>query len=91
MSMGMCKYKGGKVTKKDIFVGIIVGIPNELAALLLLKAAGLLPAYLVYPCYSAGVILAVNILNLLVFREFLSKREYVATGIIAVALVLINM
>ena len=68
-----------------------MGIPNELAALLLLKAAGMLPAYLVYPCYSAGVIFAVNIVNMIVFREFLSKREYIATGKIAIALILINM
>lgn len=91
MSIGVCIYKDRHITKKDIAVGIIVGIPNELAALLLLKAAGMLPAYLVYPCYSAGVIFAVNIVNMIVFREFLSKREYIATGIIAIALILINM
>lgn len=80
-----------KVTWREWIIGIMIGIPNQLTTLFLLKALGELPAYLVYPCYSAGVILMVNLINVILFREILSKREYIATGIIAAGLVLINI
>ena len=41
---------------------------------------------MVYPTYSAGLILAVNVINYLVFREKLSKRQYLAMCMIGVAL-----
>lgn len=91
LSIGICLWKNPRITRQDMVSGVLVGIPNQLSALFLLKAVALLPAYLVFPVYSAAVILAVNVLNLLVFREKLSKHQAVGTGIIALALVLINM
>ena len=91
ISLGLCIKSKDKISKRDVIAGILVGIPNQMAALCIVKAAGELPAYLVYPCYSAGVIFAVNVVNFLVFRETLSKKEYIATGIIAAALILINL
>ena len=91
ISMCLCIKSKEKIKKNDILAGILVGIPNQLAALCIVKAVGVLPAYLVYPCYSAGVIFSVNIVNFTLFKEILSKREYVATGIIAAALILINL
>ena len=73
--------------ERFVFYGFVVSS----LILFLLKAVGELPAYLVYPCYSAGVILAVNVVNVIVFREVLSKREYIATGIIALGLIFINI
>ena len=71
--------------------GVLVGIPNQLVVFATLKAAALLPAYMVYPVYSAAVILVVNVIDLVVFREKLTKRQYGGTVIIAVALALINL
>ncbi len=91
MSVGLLLWKNRRISSKDVLAGVLVGIPNQLTALCLLKAVALLPAFLVYPVYSAAVILVVNVINLAVFREKLSRREYQATGIIALALVLINL
>ena len=91
ISLFLCIKSGGKLSKRDIIAGVFVGIPNQLAALCIVKAVGELPAYIVYPCYSASVIFTVNIINFLIFREKLSKKEYIATGIIAFALILINI
>lgn len=77
--------------KRDIVSGILVGIPNQLITFCMVRAVVELPAYLVFPIYSAGVILAVNVINLIVFREKLSKRETTATVIIGFALFLINL
>lgn len=91
ISLFLCIKSGGKLSKRDIISGVFVGIPNQLAVLCIVKAVGELPAYIVYPCYSASVIFVVNVINFLIFREKLSKKEYIATGIIAFALILINI
>lgn len=91
ITLFLCIKSGGKLSKRDIISGVFVGIPNQLAALCIVKAVGELPAYIVYPCYSASVIFVVNVINFLIFREKLSKKEYIATGIIAFAIILINI
>lgn len=91
LSIGICIVKNPKISRQDVIAGVLVGIPNQLTALCLLKAVASLPAYLVFPVQSASVILIVNVINFLLFRELLSRREYMGTGIIAAALVLINI
>ena len=83
--------KEPRMSLQDALIGIGVGIPNQLCTLFLLRAASKLPAYIVYPTYSASLILLVNIINYLVFRETLNKRQYIATGIIGLGVVLINL
>ena len=83
--------KKPRMSLQDALIGIGVGIPNQLCTLFLLRAASRLPAYIVYPTYSASLILLVNIINYLVFRETLNKRQYIATGIIGLGVVLINL
>lgn len=91
ISIAVLLIKDRKITKGDMIVGVMVGIPNQLASLFLLKAVSVLPAYLAFPMYSAGIIVAVNIINFAVFKEKLSPREYIGTAIIALALVFINL
>lgn len=91
LALILCLVKNRHIAVKDMLMGVMLGIPNQLTILFQLKAVGELPAYLVYPCFSAGVILAVNVVNVIVFREVLSKREYIATGIIALGLIFINI
>lgn len=83
--------KEPRMSLQDALIGIGVGIPNQLCTLFLLRAASRLPAYIVYPTYGASLILLVNIINYLVFRETLNKRQYIATGIIGLGVVLINL
>lgn len=80
-----------KMTLQDVILGICVGIPNQLTSLLVLRAASKLPAYIVYPTYSAGTILFVNVINYLVFKEKLTTRQYIATGFIGLALIFLNL
>lgn len=80
-----------KMKLQDVILGICVGIPNQLTSLLVLRAASVLPAYIVFPTYSAGVILFVYVINYLVFKETLTKRQYIATGFIGLALVFLNL
>ena len=91
VSIGMFIKDGGKMTLRDALTGVGVGIPNQLTTILILRAATFLPAYIVYPTYSAGLIILVNIINYAAFREVLSKKQYIATGIIGVGLVFLNL
>lgn len=90
ISLVMFLRSGQKMRLRDILTGIGVGIPNQLTTLLILLASRQLPAYVVYPTYSAGLILLVNVINFVVFREKLSVRQCIATGLIALGVVCIN-
>lgn len=91
VSIGIFIKDKSDMTLQDAIIGVCVGVPNQLTALLVLKASMTIPAFIVYPTYSAGIIIFVNIINYLVFREKLSKRQYIATAMIAVAIVCINL
>ena len=50
-----------------------------------------LPAYIVFPVYSGAVILLVNGIGAACFKERLTRREIIATAMIAAALVMLNI
>ena len=78
-------------TGRDIFFGVLVGVPNFLSSRLLLAALAELPAFLVYPSYSVGVILTISVISFFLFRERLNGRQMGAAGMILGALVLLNL
>ena len=79
------------ITRRDLVFGALVGVPNFLSSRLLLAALTELPAFLVYPSYSVGVILIVSLLSFFLFRERLGRRQLAAVGMILAALVLLNL
>lgn len=91
VSLMIMLKKQRKFQKTDVMIGALTGIPNTFILFFSLKAVQYLPAYIVFPAYSAGVILVVNVVNYLFFRENLSKEEKIATILVAIALVLINI
>ena len=91
LSLGILLAKNRTVKKKDVTNGILLGIPNQLITYSMVRVVLYLPAYLAFPLASAGVILAVNIVNFVVFREKLSPRELRATLLIGIALILLNI
>lgn len=91
VSLVIMLKKQREFTKDDVIVGCLTGVPNTFILYFSLKAVQYLPAYIVFPAYSAGVILVVNVVNFLIFREKLLKEEKIATVMVAIALVLINI
>ena len=79
------------LTGRDVFFGVLVGVPNFLSSRLLLSAPTELPAFLVYPSYSVGVILVISVASFFLFRERLNRRQMGAAGMILGALVLLNL
>ena len=83
--------EGRPLTKRDLLFGVAAGVPNFLSSRLLLAALGELPAFLVYPSYSVGVILVISAASFFLFRERLNRRQMGAAGMILGALVLLNL
>ena len=83
--------KAGKPEKWEVIFGLVVGIPNFFSAKFLLGALTDIAAVIVYPVYSVGTILTVTLAGVVLFREKLEKRQWMALGIILLALVLLNM
>ena len=79
------------LTARDLLFGVLAGVPNFLSSRLLLAALTRLPAFLVYPSYSVGVILVISVASFLFFRERLNTRQLGAAGMILAALVQLNL
>ena len=68
-----------------------MGVPNFVSSRLLLAALTKLPAFLIYPCYSVGVILVISVASFFLFRKRLNRCQMGAAGMILGALVLLNL
>jgi len=80
-----------KPGKAEVFFGLIIGIPNYYCSRFLLLSLSHVPAVIVYPSFSVATILFVTLFGIFAFREKLTARRWVALGIIAAALILLNM
>ena len=82
--------KGVKITKSDIFTGILVGIPNMFASYFLIMSFEYYKATVAFPIYSSGSILLISIGGVVLFRERLKIKEVVAIFMIIAAVVLMG-
>jgi len=85
------KKTGLPMRAKGLAAGIAVGIPNYYASFLLLPALTVLPAYIVYPVSSTGVILMVSAAGVLFFHEKLTSKQKIGVFLTLTALVLLNL
>ena len=76
---------------RELLYGTLIGVPNFFAAKFLLAALTKLPAVVVYPSFSVGTMLLVTLTGVAVFRERLSKVQWIALAAILGALVLLNI
>lgn len=76
---------------RELLFGMMIGIPNFLAARFVLRALKELPAVIVYPSRSVGTILVITLAGVLAFREKLSRRQSIAMLVILAALVMLNI
>lgn len=91
LCVNLYRIRGEKPGKREWLFGLLIGIPNFFSAKFLLGALKDIPAVIVYPVYSVATILAVTVTGILVFRETLDKRQWLALTMILVALVLLNI
>lgn len=95
MALGLCLILFGirkeKAGRWEVLFGLLVGIPNFFSAKFLLGALKDLAAVIVYPVYSVATILTVTVTGVLLFREKLEKRQWMALTMILIALILLNI
>lgn len=84
-------YKKEHPGIKEMFYGMLIGIPNFFSARFLLRSLNDLAAVVVYPTYSVSVLLLVTLTGVICFRERLRKTQWVALAAILAALVLLNI
>ncbi len=83
--------KGQRVGTQEWLYGLLIGVPNFFSARFLLLALEDVPAVIAYPSYSVATLLVVTLTGVLLFRERLQLRQWLALGLILVALVLLNL
>lgn len=91
ISVGLFLRNNRAVNKNDVKYGVLLGVFNQLTTMLLLWAVMSLPASVVYPVYSVAVILTVSLVNGIIFKEHFSRWQWLAMGLVCVALVCLNI
>ena len=87
----LAMLKKERFGKSELFFGLLIGIPNFFSARFLLLALQEVAAVVAYPTYSAASLLAVTAAGVLFFNEKLLTKQWIAIGVILVALVLLNV
>ena len=90
-SLVLMWYKKQRFGLKELFWGLLIGVPNYFCSRFLLFSLKSIPAVVAYPMYSVGGIVMVGAAGMLLFKEKLSRRKALAMGIIMVCLVLLNL
>jgi len=81
----------GKVMKRDLFIGFLVGIPNLFSSYFLIMALNSIATSIAFPVYSAGSIIFISLGEVLLYKEKLSRKNKIAIGLVILSLILINI
>jgi len=76
---------------KELGFGILLGVPNFLSSLFLLRSLAAVPAVIAFPTFSVAVILVVSVAGVFFFRERLNRRQVIGCLLICAALALLNL
>ena len=87
----LCLVKKQQLVWQDILWGLAIGVPNYFSARFLLLSLTSVPAVVAYPSFSVGTIVLVTAVGMLCFGERLSRRKWIALGVILLALILLNV
>jgi len=70
-----------KLQLKSIFWGVIFGVPNFFSLLFFLKALGSMSSSEVFPLVSMGVVVSSSLIGLLLFKEKLTKSNWIGISL----------
>lgn len=80
-----------RVSKEDILMGILVGIPNLFSSFFLILSLNTLKASVAFPLFSAGSILLINLGGTFIYKEEITTRGKISILLTILALTLINL
>lgn len=91
LCLGLMIAKKQRIGRAELLYGFLIGIPNFFSAKFLLGALEDIPGVVAYPTYSVSTIFAVTLFGVFLFRETLTRRQWISISAIAAALVLLNI
>ncbi len=91
LCLALMLWKKQRPGVPEALFGVLIGIPNFFSAKFLLRSLESVPAVIAYPTYSVATLLIITLAGVLLFREKLGKRQWIALGIILLALTLLNI
>lgn len=77
--------------KQELLFGFLIAIPNFFSAKFLLSALTQLNAVVVYPTFSTATLLVLTLVGVALFKERLRKQQWIALGMILLALIALNI
>ena len=77
--------------KWEWLFGVLIGVPNFYSCRFLLMSLSSVPGVIAYPVYAVAGILLVTLSGVVLFREKLTRRQWVALAVIMGALILLNI
>lgn len=80
-----------RINRWDIFYGIALGVSNYLSTKFLVRAIYDVPAFMAYITYGLGVVVFINVVNVVVLHEKLGRRDYIGMVLSAAAILLLNL
>lgn len=80
-----------KIEKEDILFGILIGVPNYFSAKFLLKALTEIPAVVTYPTYSIAAMMVIGVAGVCIFKETLTKRQWMSYIIVLASIAFLNI
>ena len=91
LCLGLTVLQKERPGARELIYGTLIGIPNFFSAKFLLGALSRLPAVVVYPSFSVATLLLITLTGVVVFKERLSKIQWLALAAIVAALILLNI
>lgn len=83
--------KGKEIpSRKDVFWGLVLGVPNYFSMYFLLESLNELPSSTVFPVANMGIILFSTFISVLLFREKISRKKSIALLCSILAILLIS-
>lgn len=91
LCVGLVIFKKERPDWKTVLFGALIGISNFFSFKFLLGALNQIPAVVVFPTYSVATMLVVTLSGVLLFKERLTTRQWVAFAGVIAALVMLNI
>lgn len=82
-------YSKQKVELKNIVAGIILGLPNYFSIYFVLMSLEKLGGIIVFPALNIGVVLLSSILSFMLYKEYLSKLNWIGISLACISILLI--
>jgi drug/metabolite transporter (DMT)-like permease len=88
---GLVIIKKEQPDGKSFLFGSIIGVANFFSSKFILASLSQLPAVIAFPTYSVATMLVVTLSGVLIFKERLETRQWIAFSAVIVALIMLNI